>query len=208
MPNDESKKINQAGTEDTGLGSSAEEIIATLSKSQPNGRSFVVQLVAILTSLGLLGGGGFIGLDAIKSELKHNNDSVTAVVKSVDEIKPLVQDVKHLQKQVDELRGDFKGMGELKTEILDRIAQIEDKLDEKVDEVRKSLVERVQSIQHELAKQTDVVEKELTKDISSMKDEIYREIRKVKDDIMEEIRNIRDRLSGLEATIKALSAKE
>ncbi|MHA2341932.1 MAG: hypothetical protein ACXADW_08635 [Candidatus Hodarchaeales archaeon] len=208
MSNGQGKEIKQEGAQDMGVSLSTDQVVQAMTKGQPNGRNIFVQVATLLTSIGVLGGGGYFGLDLIKSELEHTSQSVNAVVQSVDEIKPLINDVKHLQKQVDELRSDFKGLDQLKTEILDRISLTEDKVANNIEVVRNYVIEKLSSVEKDLDRQIERIDKELGKELVKTKDEIYRELRKVKDDVMVEIRNIRDRLSTLEATIKSMSSKQ
>lgn len=135
MSND-NEKVRKESAGNTGDGYSAEEVVRAVARAQPNGRSLVAQLVAILCSLGLVGGGGYIGLDVIKTELAHTNSQVTAIVQSVEQIKPLLSDVRHLQRQVTEMRADLKGITQVRIELLEKIEEHEDGADRRISELR------------------------------------------------------------------------
>ena len=63
------------------------EVAEAIIKAKPNGRSFLAQLVAILISIGVLGGGGYVGLDVIRSELANTKAAVVEVRTDVKELR-------------------------------------------------------------------------------------------------------------------------
>jgi chromosome segregation ATPase len=122
-------------------------------KSNGN-KNLVYQITTVLAAMGLLGGGGYVGMDAIKSnvavvetQVSHTNDNLNKLDETVGElttqIAPLVQQVATLQKQMDifsdEFRQEFRahladpelhlsGLAKLKSDIIEKINIIQQKI--------------------------------------------------------------------------------
>jgi hypothetical protein len=77
----------QKNPRSTGHGFDPAEVAEAIVKAKPNGRSLLAQLVAILISVGVLGGGGYVGLDVVRSELAHTQQTVGEVRTDVKELR-------------------------------------------------------------------------------------------------------------------------
>jgi len=117
-------------------------------------KNMIYQIVAVLGAMGLLGGGGYVASDAIKSnvavietQLVNTNENLSRLDETVNtlttQIVPVIQQVATLQKQMDvfsqEFRAEFRehinhpdlhllGMTKIRNDLIEKLNELQQKI--------------------------------------------------------------------------------
>jgi hypothetical protein len=91
-------------------------------KSDKNGRSLLYQMITMLGAVGILGGGGYVGIDSVKSEVvivkteaAHTNANIYRVEQKVQTLS-------------DELKSEFREHMNLRSELLEVISRLTNRI--------------------------------------------------------------------------------